>query len=278
MSNSWDTAYNNSGAVADAAQWLADWARDAATFRAAHADRLSAAIPYGGHAREVYDLYQPGPDAPGTLVFVHGGYWRAVSREDNHHYAAGPLARGWRVAFVEYPLCPEVTLEAQMQSVIRGITAVAARVDGPLVLAGHSAGGHHVTHPVVRGSTLPQAVRQRVRRVISFSGLHDLRPIALTQELNRALGLDEARAAALSPALGVPDLAGDLLCIVGADELPELRRQTHLLANVWTGLGVTARALELAGEHHFSVLEGLRAPGTAVTRWATLADAGVHAA
>lgn len=272
MGNSWDTAYDNRGAVAGSAAWLADWHRDAAAFRAVHASRLSAAIPYGGHAREVFDLYAPGQDARGTLVFIHGGYWQAVSREDNHQYAAGPLARGWRVAFVEYPLCPDVTLEAQMQSVVRGITAVAGHAAGPLVLAGHSAGGHHATHPMVRGSALPAAVRQRIRRVLSISGLHDLRPIARTEALNRALGLDEARAAALSPALLAPDLAGDLLCIVGADELPELRRQTHLLANVWTGLGATAHALEMPGEHHFSILEALRAPGTALTRWATLAD------
>ncbi|MGB7758060.1 MAG: hypothetical protein WBL23_18565, partial [Salinisphaera sp.] len=80
----------------------------------------------------------------------------------------------------------------------------------------------------------------------------------------------QQRATVASPALQAPDLTGDLICVVGGDELPELKRQTHLLANIWTGLGVTTRAAELAGEHHFSVLEALRSPATALTRWATL--------
>ncbi|MES1936358.1 alpha/beta hydrolase [Salinisphaera hydrothermalis] len=272
MRNAWDRAYDNRAAVTDAEDWLAAWEHDADVFRAQLGENQPAERTYGVDAREVFDLFEPDGDAAGTLIFVHGGYWRALSRELNHQFAAGALARNWRVAFIEYPLCPDVTLESLADAVIAGIHAVAGEVDGPLVLAGHSAGGHLVTHAVTAHSGLLASARRRIRRVISISGLHDLRPIVATTDINGTLGLSEHRATVASPALQSPNLDGDLICVVGGDELPELKRQTYLLANIWTGLGVTTRAVELAGEHHFSVLEGLRSPATALTRWATPSD------
>ena len=269
MSNTWDRAYDNRAAVADADGWLAAWQRDAMAFRAQRGKGQTLERTYGVDEREVFDLFEPDGEAVGTLIFIHGGYWRSLSRDLNHQFAVGPLARNWRVAFIEYPLCPNVTLESLADAVIAGIQAVADDVDGPLVLAGHSAGGHLVTHAVTAHSGLLASARKRIRRVISISGLHDLRPIVATTDINGTLGLSEHRATVASPALQSPDLDGDLICVVGGDELPELKRHAHLLANIWTGLGVATRAVELAGEHHFSVLEPLRSPATALTRWAT---------
>lgn len=268
MSNAWDSAYDNRAAVADADAWLAAWQADGEAFRAAHAARMSRR-DYGVHEREFIDIFEPEAKAIGTLVFIHGGYWRSLAAGENHQFAAGPLARGWRVAFIEYPLCPDVSLESLCDSVVAAIGDVADTVAGDLVLAGHSAGGHLVTHAVTEHAGLTDAVRSRIRRVVSISGLHDLRPLARTTDIGGTLSLDEDRAAGLSPTLARPAFAGDLLCVVGADELAELKRQSHLLANIWTGLGLATQSQEMAGEHHFSIVEALRAPHTALTRWVT---------
>lgn len=270
MSNAWDTAFNNSAAVANAADWRAEWGTAGQQFRCMYADRLQTTHAYGLHEREVYDVFEPDHSTHGTLIFLHGGYWRALSRRDNHQFAAGPLARGWRVVCMEYPLCPEVSLESLCASVAQGIDTVAEQYAGELVIAGHSAGGHLTALMVSQASALTEATRQRVRRAVSISGLHDLRPMTFTSDLNGTLGLDIARAAALSPALSSPHFAGGLICVVGADELPELKRQSALLANIWTGLGCATQSYELAGEHHFSILEGLKVSGSALTRWVTL--------
>lgn len=270
MDNAWDSAFNNSTAVADSDDWRADWETTGARFRRDHADAFQATSAYGGHDREAYDVFEPDDSAHGTLIFIHGGYWRALSRRDNHAFAAGPLARGWRVVFLEYPLCPEVTLESLCASVTQGIDTIAGQYAGDLVLAGHSAGGHLATFAVSQASALSDTTRQRVRRALSISGLHDLRPMTFTTDLNATLGLDLMRASALSPALSSPHFGGDVICLVGADELPELRRQSALLANIWAGLNCATQSYALAGEHHFSILEGLKSAGSALTRWATL--------
>lgn len=270
MSNAWDSAFNNSEAVVNASGWRAEWVTAGQQFRHTYAALFEATQAYGAHKREVYDVFEPGQNAHGTLIFIHGGYWRALSRHDNHQFAAGPLAQGWRVVFVEYPLCPEVSLESLCASVTRGVNKIAERYAGDLVIAGHSAGGHLTAFTVSQLSTLTEATRRRVRRAVSISGLHDLRPMTFTTDLNGTLGLDLERAAAASPALSSPYFGGDLICVVGVDELTELKRQSALLANIWTGLGCKTQAYELAGEHHFSILEGLKASGSALTRWVTL--------
>nr|MCU0789657.1 alpha/beta hydrolase [Nitratireductor sp.] len=54
-------------------------------------------------------------------------------------------------------------------------------------------------------------------------------------------------------------------CIVGSCERPEFLRQNALLVNVWTGLGASTQAIVLEGDHHFSVIEGLREPDSPLT-------------
>lgn len=153
------------------------------------------------------------------------------------------------------------------KSVVAGVSSAARKFGGPVVLMGHSA-----TYAVTRGSELASSLRRQVQRVISVSGLHDLRPTVKTERLNAALRLSEDLAASLSPALCLPDWRGDLVCLVGAGELPELKRQTHLLANVWAISVIATCSVELPGEHHFSVLESLHGPTMALTRWATLEE------
>jgi hypothetical protein len=75
--------------------------------------------------------------------------------------------------------------------------------------------------------------------------------------MNEDLMLDRTEAAAESPALLEPRPGVPLTCWVGAAERPEFRRQTALLANIWTGFGVTTRAVEEPDRHHFNIIDGL---------------------
>ncbi|MFO1144325.1 MAG: alpha/beta hydrolase, partial [Amaricoccus sp.] len=74
------------------------------------------------------------------------------------------------------------------------------------------------------------------------------------------LRLDPAEATAESPALLEPVDGLRLHAWVGAAERPEFVRQSRLITNVWTGLGVdTALTVEPA-RHHFDVIDGLCDP------------------
>lgn len=273
MIRDWDDAYANAAHIAGGDDYPARWQAAAAAFRAALPAGRMREVRYGAHARQALDLFLPEGPARGLAVFVHGGYWRAFDRGDWSHLAAGPLARGWAVAMPGYVLAPEARIGEITAMVGRAIDAAAAEVDGPVRLAGHSAGGHLVCRMVCDNSPLSLDVAERVGRVVSISGVHDLRPLLRTA-LNDVLRLDAPEAAAESPALLVPREGVRVHAWVGDGERPEFVRQTTLLANVWTGLGAdTAQTIE-PRRHHFDVIDGLIHPGSGLVE-AVVGEAGV---
>ena len=262
----WDDAYNNRSHIAEADNYPPRWAAEAAALR----ERLAAAgrarldIAYGTGGRERFDLFRPQGTARGLVVFVHGGYWRAFGKSDWSHLAQGPLARGWAVALPGYTLCPRIRISGITRQIGAAIAAAAGEVGGPIRLAGHSAGGHLVTRMLCQDAPLADTVAARIVSVLSISGVHDLRPLIRTA-MNDDLKLDRAEAAAESPALLEPRPGVPVTCWAGAAERPEFRRQNALLANIWTGCGVSTHALEEPGRHHFNIIDGLCEPDSPLT-------------
>ena len=85
-----DSMYNNRDRVPEHSAILARWAADSAKAREQGPCELD--IPYGTAPGERLDVF-PGPDghAP-VLVFVHGGYWRALDKKD-HSFVAPAFTR-----------------------------------------------------------------------------------------------------------------------------------------------------------------------------------------
>ena len=253
-----DDAYENSAYIPGAASWLQGLPDRAASFRASQPDAMLNQ-PYGKSERQRYDLFTPegGLDAArGLLAIVHGGYWMALSKDDFSYLAAGPLARGWTVAMIGYTLAPQARIAEITTEIAAATNAVAKLSNGPLRLAGYSAGGHLVARMICEDVALSEQAAQRLDRVVSVSGLHDLRPLRRLAK-NETWQLDDAEAATESPVMQIPREGIELACIAGADERPEFIRQNALLPLAWQGLGTAAYSRLLAGDHHFSVIDHL---------------------
>jgi acetyl esterase/lipase len=138
-------------------------------------------------------------------------------------------------------------------------------VDGPLLLTGHSAGGHLASRMVTISTPLAADVAKRIRHVVSISGLHDLRPLMRTG-MNEALAIDDAEAQAESPALLRPMDGVRITCWAGGGERSEFLRQNALLANIWTGLGAVTSTVVEPDRHHYDILDGLADPAHGLTR------------
>lgn len=262
-----DAAYDNSGAVSGAGDFVPRWEREAAAFRSALSARRRSQIDlaYGAHERQRLDLFHPEGEARGLVVFVHGGYWKALDKSVWSHLAKGAVEAGFAVAVPSYRLAPEARLAEIARDVALAIAQAAAQVAGPIRLVGHSAGGHLVARMIASGTPLSSGVLSRVDRVVPISGLHDLRPIRRTR-MNDTLRIDAPEALGESPALLEPAHGCPVHAVVGAGELPELRRQTFALASSWAGLGAPVEAAEIPGRHHFDVIEELALSGSQMTR------------
>ena len=97
---------------------------------------------------------------------------------------------------------------------------------------------------------------------LAVSGVYDLRPLVEVPWLNVDLKLDEASARKLSPAFLPPATRAPVMSCVGAAESSEFRRQNALLGERWRS--VLAGDLVVPGAHHFSVIDGLGDPSSAL--------------
>ncbi|HVJ53302.1 MAG TPA: alpha/beta hydrolase [Aliidongia sp.] len=248
-----DAAYNNSAAVPDVADKVADWLQRSEKARATLGGERD--LRYGPGERQRIDWFPAAaPHAP-TLVFIHGGYWQARDKEDFSFVAEGPVARGFNTALVEYTLAPAARMTEIVGEIGHALDFLAAKLPslgaarGPLCLAGHSAGGHLAASH--RG-------HRAVSAVLGISGLYELEPISLNY-LNDKLRLDAAEVAAFSPIRHIRTGAR-LLLTVGGIELPELIRQTEDYAAAARAAGEAVTLIPAPGHDHFTVLENLARP------------------
>ena len=261
----WDDAYNNAEHIADAEVFPKVWAARAAEFVA---DRLAAGraeldLAYGQSPWERLDLFHPERQSKGLAVFVQGGYWMRYNKSYWSHLSEGAVRRGWTVAVPSHALAPKVGIRDIAPQVARAIGFAAARVPGPIMLAGHCSGGQLVARMGCLDGPLAEAERRRIGRIVAISGLFDLRPLMSTR-LSKTLRLDEAEAVAESPALARPWPGLALTAWVGADERPEFVRQSELIANIWTGLGAETKCVRAPMRHHYDVIADLSDPKSAL--------------
>src|SRR5688572_12418198 len=237
-----DAAYNNGAAVADSAKIVADWEARSAKLRAAHPEGMD--LRYGPDERNRIDYFSARRDGP-VLVFIHGGYWQNRAKEVFSFVAEGPLAWGINVALVGYTLAPQKRLDgivAEIRAALGWLHQSLGMLGGKKIyLSGWSAGGHltaiAIDHPAAAGG-------------LAISGIYDLEPMRLSY-INDKLRLDEAEAKRNSPG----PTTKPLVIVYGADELPELRRQSEDYAKLLRG-----KAVALPRRNHFTILEELASP------------------
>jgi acetyl esterase/lipase len=244
-----DAAYNNAAAVKDSARIVAQWEERSARLRKAHPEGMD--LRYGPDERNRIDYFAARRDAP-VLAFIHGGYWQNRAKEVFSFVAEGPLAWGINVALIGYTLAPQKRLDGIVAEIHAALdwlyenSPVLGGDQNRLLVSGWSAGGHltamSLGHPAVTGG-------------LAISGIYDLEPIRLCY-VNDKLGLDEAEARRNSPG----PTAKPLYVVYGADELPELCRQSEEYARLNGG-----KAAALPRRNHFTVLEDLASPHGGLT-------------
>lgn len=249
-----DRDYANGAFIPGAADYPDRWAREAAAFRAALGQRAELDLAYGPAPRETLDLFLPEGAPRGVVVFVHGGYWHLFGKAHWSHLAAGPLARGFAVAVPGYTLAPAVRIAGITREIARACRLVSTRVPGPMVVTGHSAGGHLAARMGCDDVAVP------VARVVPVSPLAELGPLMATT-MNDTLRIDAAEAAAESPARHALREGVTAHVWLGAAERPAFLWQARVLAEEWD-----CPWTPQPDRHHFDVIEGLTDPDSALCK------------
>lgn len=260
-----DRMYNNRALVPDNAEYLQRWAQQSDLARRQGPCELD--LRYGAGAAETLDVFPAAQPGAPVLFFIHGGYWRALDKADHSFVAPAFTRDGACVVIPNYTLCPATTVPGIVMEMVRALAWTwrnISRFGGDparITVAGHSAGGHLAAmmlacHWAAHDAALPAAL---VRNALSVSGLHDLEPIMHTPFLQPSLQLTASQALQASPARLPPPSRGTLYAVAGAAESAEFPRQARLLQQAWGAERVPV-CEELAGLHHFSVMDALVQP------------------
>src|SRR5262249_37168946 len=137
-----------------------------------------------------------------------------------------------------------------------------AKLGQPLVVSGHSAGGHLAACMLTTdwpafGPALPNKL---VSAAYAISGLFDLPPLVGTS-INKALQLDEASPQAASPLFSAPPARGSLDAVVGGNESAEYFRQSRTIVEAW-GRGIATRFGTVPDANHFTAIAPLADPNS----------------
>ena len=264
-----DSMYNNRLLVPGYAAHFTHWVTDSNDARQQQPCLLDVA--YGEQPGETLDIF-PVTDVSSVksapvLVFIHGGYWRALDKSDHSFMAPAFTQAGACVVVLNYALCPAVTISEIVRQMVKALAwtwrHIAAHGGDParITVAGHSAGGHLAAMLLAHdwAAHAPDLPQTLVKNALSISGLYDLEPIRQTPFL-QDLKLTPEQVRQASPVLLPRPTQGTLYSVAGGDESEEFLRQNRLIQQAW-GAETVPVCESLPGLNHFSVLEALIAPG-----------------
>ncbi len=166
-------------------------------------------IPYGTHALQKLNFYQPASDKPvkGLAIWIHGGGWSGGDKEDPAlEYFRPAFDRGLAVISINYRLTPEGAFPNSVNDVLSVLNAVekggcadCSYTGNPaiwstiqnyskkgIMISGGSAGGHLATYAgafhVKNNSTT------NLKCINNNAGPVDLRPLKLySKDANLAI-------------------------------------------------------------------------------------------
>ena len=262
----YDAQYDARAGIADQAAIRQRWLELSALTRTRTPCLLDVA--YGPHATETLDIFGPstarGPGAAPVLVYIHGGYWRALDKRDQSFVAEPFVQAGALVVLPNHALAPAVSVRHIVMQLVRAVAWVHRHIaghggdPGRIVVAGHSAGGHLAAMMLVcqwprLSAGLPPHL---VQAALSLSGVFELEPVRHAPFLSADLKLSAREARVLSPAHMPAPAHGRLVAVVGGDESKEFRRQTALIRQAWGPRAVPV-CETVPGRHHMNVLHAL---------------------
>ena len=231
-------------------------------------------VVYDAESGATLDVYGTGSGSGlrPVFVFIHGGYWRMLAKEDSAFMAGMLAAEGIATIAIDYRLAPAVTLAEIVREVRAAIAFLwkegrAYGIDPARIHVGGSSAGGHLTGTVLAGGWhgdfgVPEDV---VKGAMPISGLFHLAPISRSF-VSDWVKLSDAEVLALSPAETIP-VKGCPIIVAYADGEPDgFRRQSTEYDRLWRQAGLESRLIEVPGRNHFDVILDLEMPDSLLSR------------
>ncbi|MDP6967583.1 MAG: alpha/beta hydrolase fold domain-containing protein [Gammaproteobacteria bacterium] len=250
--------YSPSSCISDIMVYIQQYINDSK--QAKQSLQHQANLNFGDNLCQGLDYFPGQPGAP-LLVYIHGGYWQELSKNESCFMAPALVALGYHVAVLDYTLAPQASINMMIQQCCQAINWIGQQTwhcnFEQIILSGSSAGAHLaacVLQAAAQGQYHLSA--NTFAKAILFSGIYDLRPLVGTY-INQPLGLDLSQATKLSPGLRHNHQLPPCQLIWGANETAEFKRQSQQYAQFLEADGVSCQTAEITNRNHFDVVYAL---------------------
>ena len=219
-------------------------------------------VPYGNSPREMLDMYAADRPAGPVLLYIHGGYWRSGSKEDNCNFVPTFTKRGGTVVLVEYDLCPQVTVSdivRQTRASIAWVYKNIARYGGDpskLFVSGHSAGGHLTAMALAHDWTKEGLPADLIKGAVATSGVYDL-DMVMEISVQEQVRMTSEIAKQNSPFLNPPRVKCPLVVAVGGAEPKGWQQMSEDYFAFCKKNGLNVEYLVVPGANHYTMSEKL---------------------
>ena len=224
-------------------------------------------IPYGNSPREILDIYPADRPQGHVLVYIHGGYWRTGSKDENCNFAPTFVERGATVVLVEYDLCPSVTVTdivGQTRASIAWVHRNIIRYGGnpsKLYVSGHSAGGHLTAMALAHDWEKEGLPRNLIKGAVATSGVYDL-DMVMQISVNEQVRMTPEIARENSPFLHPPVPTCPVVVAVGGAEPKGWQQMSEDYFKLCEEHGLVCEYLVVPGANHYTMSEHLADAGS----------------
>jgi arylformamidase len=222
-------------------------------------------IPYGDTPRQALDIFPAEQSGGPVLLFIHGGYWRSGSKEENCAFVPTFVARGATVVVIEYDLCPAVTVtdivrqaRAAIAWTYRNISRYGAN-PAKLYVSGHSAGGHLTAMALAYDWEKERLPRDLIKGAVPTSGVYDL-DMVMRVSPNEQIRMTPELARENSPFLRPPLPVCPVVVAVGGAEPKGWQQMSEDYFKLCQERGLTCEYLVVPGANHYTLSDHLADP------------------
>jgi arylformamidase len=257
----YESAYNPRIAVPEFNDHFERWKKRSQQAQQALASRAYTDVVYGTDPMQKLDIYRAKGESQALLIYIHGGYWRALDKSIQSFVAPPYVERGVTVASINYALCPAVRVQDIVLQVLQACAWLyrnGANFGAPrdrLFVSGHSAGGHltAMTLAAQWPRFAPDLPKKVVQAGLSLSGVYDVEPVMNTPSVNVDVRFDAAQARLVSPALLPPATDAPLYTAVGGKEQSGFHEQNRLIRAKWKS--IIKDDFACPDDNHFTILD-----------------------
>jgi arylformamidase len=270
----YESAYNPRVAVPEFNDHFERWKKRSAQAQQTLAGRAYNDVAYGPDPTQKLDIYRAKGESQALLIYIHGGYWRALDKSIQRFVAPPFVERGVTVASINYALCPAVHVQDIVLQVLQACAWLYR--NGPnfgaphdrLFVSGHSAGGHltAIALAALWPKFSPDLPGKVVQGGLSISGVYDVEPVMNTPSVNVDVQLTPSEARRVSPVYMPPATNASLYTAVGGKEQEGFHEQNRLIRTKWKS--VIKDDFPCPEDNHFTILDRFADPQSALFKGA----------